>query len=338
MLIIISATTMGYTFFGGLKISIMTDRIQAAVVLVLLSVVAMYTFITLKFSLQEKNISQFLGANEWGYSSLFVMPVAFLCVTLFSESFWQKAWASENKKILRRGALISSLMNFIVIFIFCLFGLFGLLSGRTDANTNEILRVFYIINSEYEPHKTGFVVKSFMGLLLVVSAFIMGTSALDSLQNGIVASISGVLSPRLPPRAIVLASCDLNALDLFAVSNILATMTAFPIGLGIFTKLKFSMYITDCVPFLSFCLSLLSTMVYACCVEWKKEVAFGVNLLRGLRKALYGNEYSWKFYAVSFFSSILATALLSFINYLRLRKFFINFTRIVLKSSKSSAK
>jgi divalent metal cation (Fe/Co/Zn/Cd) transporter len=247
------------------------------IVLVLLSVVAMYTFITLKFSLQEKNISQFLGANEWGYSSLFVMPVAFLCVTLFSESFWQKAWASENKKILRRGALISSLMNFIVIFIFCLFGLFGLLSGRTDANTNEILRVFYIINSEYEPHKTGFVVKSFMGLLLVVSAFIMGTSALDSLQNGI----------------------------------------------GIFTKLKFSMYITDCVPFLSFCLSLLSTMVYACCVEWKKEVAFRVNLLRGLRKALYGNEYSWKFYAVSFFSSILATALISFINYLRVLSLFL---------------
>jgi hypothetical protein len=66
----------------------------------------------------------------------------------------------------------------------------------------------------------------------------------------IVASISGVLSPRLPPRAsfyasrallfvfniplVVLASCDLNALDLFAVSNILATMTAFPIGLGFY--------------------------------------------------------------------------------------------------------
>lgn len=58
-----------------------------------------------------------------GYSAILTMPLSLFAATVFSEAMWQRAWASSDKKNLRRGAWVGCAAVVLMVFFAGLTGL-----------------------------------------------------------------------------------------------------------------------------------------------------------------------------------------------------------------------
>ena len=98
---------------------------------------------------------------------------------MFSQGNWQRAWASEDEKSLKKGAITASLIVFPLIFVM---GFLGTSVAGQGALSEEEAAVsfFYLIED--------------IGLFFVVAFVILSIalvcSSADTLQNAIIASIS----------------------------------------------------------------------------------------------------------------------------------------------------
>ncbi len=110
MVILLATVTLSYTTYGGLRVSILTDRLQAIVSVCLVVVLAIYITATFRVDidvydrLDDDLSTQLQGRTETGYSSIFVLPLSLTSGTIFSESMWQRVWASESRESLRFGS------------------------------------------------------------------------------------------------------------------------------------------------------------------------------------------------------------------------------------------
>jgi SSS family solute:Na+ symporter len=110
MVILLATVTLSYTTYGGLRVSILTDRVQAIVSVCLVVVLAIYITATFRVDndvydrLDDDLSTQLQGRTETGYSSIFVLPLSLTSSTIFSEMMWQRVWASESRESLRFGS------------------------------------------------------------------------------------------------------------------------------------------------------------------------------------------------------------------------------------------
>ena len=332
---LIAVVTLSYTAYGGLKASIITDRAQAAVSLFLVLVVA--SFLAADFN--EEDVTKTIedqgfnasfeftdtlkGLNPSGYSSWFTLPLSLSTATIFSEALWQRSWAALDSSVLYKGAWMGSILIFIVV---SFFGAVGLLVAwanlvENPATFNNNLFAFQVFSSEAGQ----VVVSSAMGVLVLLLGTTMAEGALDSLQNGIGASINGVVgrfysaadasgNSLLVGRVvlivinipfIVIGLQRYSILSLFLVGNMICVCAFFPISLGFFRWTPAHPYLRDFVPPLAFLLSLATTMIFA---------GFYVNgdtLLDGIEYAFWGNTfYEYEYFLAALVSSIVNTGLI----------------------------
>ncbi len=84
IIVVVGVTTMIYTAFGGLYVSILTDQVQGIASVCFLAILTVYVAVTFRYPLQEPLPAE-LGPNHYGWSSLFAMPVSMATATVFSE-------------------------------------------------------------------------------------------------------------------------------------------------------------------------------------------------------------------------------------------------------------
>lgn len=84
IIVVVGVTTMTYTAFGGLYVSILTDQAQGIASVAFLTILTVYVAVTFRYPLQEP-LPPNLAPNNYGYSSLFAMPVSMATATVFSE-------------------------------------------------------------------------------------------------------------------------------------------------------------------------------------------------------------------------------------------------------------
>jgi Na+/proline symporter len=106
IIVIVGAVTLVYTAYGGLFISLITDRVQGVNIVLFIAVLSCYIAATFRAPLPADfgPSAPYLGPNFYGYSSIVAMPVSLMSATVFSEAFWQRCWASQDKKALYLGA------------------------------------------------------------------------------------------------------------------------------------------------------------------------------------------------------------------------------------------
>ena len=111
------------------------------------------------------------------FKSGFALVVAITAAEMFSQGNWQRAWASEDEKSLKKGALLASLIVFPLIFIM---GFLGASVAGQGAVADPSVSFFYLIED--------------IGIFFVVAFIILSValvcSSADTLQNAIIASIS----------------------------------------------------------------------------------------------------------------------------------------------------
>jgi Na+/proline symporter len=131
MVILLAVVTLSYTTYGGLRVSILSDRIQAITSVLLVVILAIYITATFRIDdevyerLDRELSKQLQGRTEAGYSSILVFPLSLTTATIYSEAMWQRVWASESPQSLRFGSIVAFCMIFAVVLLFGITGIIG---------------------------------------------------------------------------------------------------------------------------------------------------------------------------------------------------------------------
>jgi len=245
-MVMVGVVTATYTAYGGLPASLATDRTQAWVIALLVTVILLVliggdsgqmiddarAYNTDDDSLQGS--MSYMGSWQSGLA----LVVAVTAAEMFSQGNWQRVYASENDFSLRRGALLAAVMVFPLVFTM---GFLGTVAAGRGGIADPSIAFFYVID------ESSLLVASVL-IVLVVS---LVCSSADTLQNAIVASFSrdisdGEMSLRssrvatvvMIPFAIYLASgptihsFEFNAWSVFGIflfADMLAAATVSPV-------------------------------------------------------------------------------------------------------------
>lgn len=77
-----------------------------------------------------------LGPNFVGWVSLFTLPTSLIASCMLNEGFWQRVWASADRRTLHKGAGVGFGAVVIVIFLSGFGGWLALAAGLIDDKTN----------------------------------------------------------------------------------------------------------------------------------------------------------------------------------------------------------
>lgn len=195
----------------------------------------------------------------------------------------------------------------------------------TGYDSDPNLRVFQALEGEAGQA----IVSTGWGVLLILLGVIMSEAALDSLQNGIGASVNGVITkhiegmknfPLSPLSVSRLATVLMNIpliivgiqkyeiLRLFLVANMVTSCATFPMVLGFIKHPFFSRYHLDAVPPLAFIISMFCLVGYG-------ASQVGGDFTAGIQLALWDQLYEWDFFLVAFSTSVGTTLFLDGVIY-----------------------
>lgn len=246
----VTALTVGvalfaYVGYGGLIASIVTDNVQLLVVLPLLVV----GFVAVSFALggvatiHERVVTShesLLGWNLRGIRFGFLVSLGVLAGNLLNQGFWQRVYAAEDDRTLRRALVIAAVSSGPVVFLAGLFGVqaagFGLVEGGA-ANTS-----FFQLVSATLP--------AWAGIVVVAVVVLLVTSTADSLLNGLASLVRFDLA-MLPGRllteerlvtgvvitlATVIAAFQVSEIELFFVVDLLCVPLVVPVVAGLYAE------------------------------------------------------------------------------------------------------
>jgi len=290
----VGMVTSVYTAMGGLQVSLVTDQGQAILALVLIFCTTIYLAMTFHHDLPTP-LPPNLAANYGGFSSIFSLPISLISASVYAESFWQRVWAAKSPSVLRKAGWWSCILTTIVIAFFALVGFLGQWAGLPPLDAHNNLAFFVPFTGA----------PASLCVLLVVLGATMNESAVDSMQNALVATIASnylISKPLWWTRVLVflinvpimiIALEPRNLLDIFLVMNIITTLSIAPILAGLWsTKLSGITVIASVV--LSMCCTLTFGMV--------QQGGF-VQGLKWIGSSEM-NEYDYRIFLVAFLSSI----------------------------------
>ena len=245
-MIMVGAVTAAYTAYGGLPASLATDRAQALVISVLVTLVLLVLLGGDPGQMLE-DARAYNTDDAWSVGSIshmqsfesgLALVVAITAAEMFSQGNWQRVYASKDDDSLRKGALLAAAMVFPLVFAM---GFLGTVAAGRGGVADPSIAFFYVLG------ETSFLVASVL-IVLVVS---LVCSSADTLQNAIVASYSrdisdggmDLITSRLAtvamiPLAIYMASgptifgFEINALSgfgIFLFADMLAAATVSPV-------------------------------------------------------------------------------------------------------------
>lgn len=281
IVVVIGVVSMAYTAAGGLYVSIITDQWQA--ILSILAVAVIFIYVAATFDEKLGRLPKLSGDymdydlsfdNYYGFAAIPVMPISLISSTFYSEAVWQRCWASESRKTLLWGSLLGAIAITFVVGLLGFGGILAVWGGLWVPGVDPVnIVLFKLLNNN-------------TGILVIVSilAVTMSESAVDSLQNAIVDSISitfvapitALVLPRLkvnlwwiralvlvlnvPP--IVVSLKGYNIIQLFLLANLITTTSTLPIMLGVISGPKIQKIVTPFSSFSGCMLGLASLFVY----------------------------------------------------------------------------
>ena len=165
-----------YILKGGFKLSIITDKYQFVLIVVLIFISAFIILGKLEinsFELIKQNASNLVNSKYLpNYTAGLTFFIAVAATNLFHQGNWQRVFAAKNNLILKKSLIYSSIIIFIIVFWM---GYSGLISLSLNSNVIPDLAFFdLILNNNY-----------IITISLLVLALALTLSTIDTLINAI---------------------------------------------------------------------------------------------------------------------------------------------------------
>lgn len=244
--IVIVIFTVFYTTVGGLPASIITDKVQAAIMIALVLIL----FLAVLIAPENKvTASEFGAASNWtldGFMALITLVIAVACAELFNQSTWQRVWAAKDTQALRRGYFQACGPVFLTMLFF---GVMGMIAYSKDPESYDTFTKlaylsFFDILEPLHP---------FWHILVLILVTAFCTSSIDSLQVGIVGIfnkdilrisskgsmgkwISRGLLILVNIPAVIMSTKRFDVLPLFLIADLVCATAVLPLFLGIMTE------------------------------------------------------------------------------------------------------
>ena len=176
--LIVLISTLTYTLYGGLRVSIFTDNIQMIVIgillFILISTIILSSGNNFSFEYIESKNPQLLSSSYIpSYTAGLTFFIAVAATNLFHQGNWQRVYAAKNYKTLKLSLIISF---FVIIPIVCLMGFIGMVSFSSDPSIRPDLGFFtFLLKDQTE----------FLSLMIIVLGVSLTISTVDTLVNAI---------------------------------------------------------------------------------------------------------------------------------------------------------
>ena len=255
--VLVGGFVLLYTSYGGLRASIVTDSIQALLVLPLLVV----AFAGAVFSLggagaiHEGIVAAtpslldpgFVPGLQFGLALAFAITGA----ELINQTWWQRIYAAEDGQTIERGFHNATVANSLIVFLAALFGLVA--AGNADIVTDVTSSAYNADISFFVLLQTAF--PEWIVLAVVLLALLLVMSSVDTLFNALASVVTADL-PRLltdpDDRTLKLGARALtvvvavgaiyvslrarSVLRLFFLADLLGAAVAVPLVAGLYSK------------------------------------------------------------------------------------------------------
>ncbi|MFB6172201.1 MAG: sodium:proline symporter [Haloarculaceae archaeon] len=253
---LVGLSVLLYTGYGGLRASIFTDTVQTLLILPLMAVGlggavlalggtgAIYRDVaTANPSLLDPG---FLPGVQFGV----YVAVAILGAELLNQSWWQRIYAAESARTLRRAFAVTAVA---VVPMILLAGLFGLVAAGLDLVVTDLAAPGY--NADVAFFLV--VARSFptpVVLAVIVLAVLLVTSTADTLFNAIASIVTAdlprvlddpdqrtltlaarALTVLVAAGAVAIGSQGYSVLQLFFTADLVAVATFVPLLAGLYT-------------------------------------------------------------------------------------------------------
>ena len=176
--LIVIVSSLIYTLYGGLRASIFTDNIQFIIILILLLI----SFINLiSFNFNEFNF-EFIKQNKPDLLSFDYLPnftagltffIAVAATNLFHQGNWQRVYAAQNNKVLKKSLIVSFLIIIPIVFFM---GFSGLVAVSINSTVVPDLAFFSLLLKEQT---------LMLSVIVIVLAISLTISSIDTLINAI---------------------------------------------------------------------------------------------------------------------------------------------------------
>ncbi|WIA37348.1 hypothetical protein OEZ86_014277 [Tetradesmus obliquus] len=303
IIIVIGVLTLAYTAYGGLAVSIATDMVQGIASVVLAIVLAIFVAVTYRQQPIPSPLPEGMGPNFFGYIAIFTLTVSLISSTMFSEAVWQRVWASATPRALYGGAAVGFVSITLIVFLSGFGGWLAFVWGYAsfEAGTNPNTYLMQLLNRA--PADVPARVNSWVGVFVVLLAIVMNEGAVDSLQNGLAASISSHFLKNLPLKWTRVAVIVLNVplviigtrgfpvLSLFLVGNLLTCCAIIPLVSGLIPRLR--SFITETAFVLGVTGGIFGVTASGVYVSWIPGDVAG-SFAAGANWGWYGNNYDWQ--------------------------------------------
>ena len=176
--LIVLLSTLAYTLYGGLRVSIFTDNIQMIVIGILLLISFIYINKTIgtdfSFNFVKKNNPQLLSSSYMpGYTAGLTFFIAVAATNLFHQGNWQRIYAAKNFDTLRKSLILSFLIIVPIVF---LMGFTGLVAYSIDSTIRPDLGFFSLLLKEQT---------IILSLIIIILGLALTISTIDTLINAI---------------------------------------------------------------------------------------------------------------------------------------------------------
>lgn len=246
---LIGVFVLAYTTYGGLRASIFTDTVQALVILPLLAV--SFGVALLELGGTHAVYGTVMASNpqllDLGFATGLqfgiYISVATLGAEMLNQAWWQRVYAAENERVLRRSFLVTAVAVVPMIFVAGLFGLAAQGLGLVEGNASI---AFFLVVREVFPDAVvlGIVI---LAVLLVMSSADTLFNALSSvvtvdlprvldLDDDTLTTSARVLTVVVALASIVIGAQGYSVLTLFFVADLLAVATFIPLLAGLYAR------------------------------------------------------------------------------------------------------
>lgn len=244
----VMVATLIYTLYGGLRVTIFTDRLQMLVIIPFLLVLMFFGWkasggiTTMAHSLQEKAPQLLNPFDLNGLKSGLTFFLAVVLTGLFYQGTWQRIFAARSSRVIRNGFILSGLLIFPIIFIM---GLFGLAFVGLDLPGDGSVALFSVLLRD-APLWFAIGLLPF-GLALIMSSADSTISALTSIfvvdmgrllpkfSNHSLLKLSRWLIILLSVPVLIVAAQGYSILYLFLLADLLCCAAAFPVFFGFYS-------------------------------------------------------------------------------------------------------
>lgn len=244
--IVIGATLL-YTLYGGLRVTIFTDRIQMLVILPFILLLIAFGWqaaggIAPTVAGLKEHAPHLLNPFDMGgLKSGLTFFLAVVLTGLFYQGTWQRIFAAKDNKAMRNGFILSGVLSFPIIFIM---GLFGLVFMGLGLPGDGSVALFNVLLSEI-PLWFAIGLLPF-GLALIMSSADTTISALSSMMVVDLRRLMPNMSAHkllglsrwficlLALPILYVASQGFSVLYLFLLADLLCCAAAFPVFFGFY--------------------------------------------------------------------------------------------------------